>query len=217
MAALSLSIDQIKPLNRWDYSSIRPGVVGSVGDVHVTPRYKHSSPNLPIRWDPYFSGKNSIFLGSNVNNGTVASYDSGGGPARTIDSNWGGRRHFKIRNGWVYQDLRAPDKLVSPVLGETPDYSWHNKIATNYEAKRTGEKFLPLPGPYIPSPGEVTRGGAFPYTRDYNPGHPPGSIVERGGLPGLQNIDSIVHREANARDYERSTVGRIPNFKPKKA
>ena len=77
MAALSLSIDAIRPLNRWDHSSIRPGVVGSVGDVVVTPRYKHSAPDLPLRFDPYFSGKRSVFLGSNVQNGTVASYDSG--------------------------------------------------------------------------------------------------------------------------------------------
>lgn len=219
MAALSLSIDQIRPLNRWDHSSIRPGVVGSVGDVHVTPRYKHSMPNLPIRWDPYFYGKNSVFLGSNVGNGTVVGYDSGGGPARTIDSNWGGRRNFKVRNGWIYQDMRAPDKLTEPLMGSTPDYSWHNKIATNYESKRTGDKFLPLPGPYIPSTGELTRGGAYPYTRDYDPGHAAGSIVEVGGLQALSNTDSIVgkHRETNQRDYERATAGRIPNYKPKKA
>ncbi len=35
MAALSLSIDAIKPMNRWDYCSIRPGVQGSVGDCLV--------------------------------------------------------------------------------------------------------------------------------------------------------------------------------------
>lgn len=100
MAALSLSIDAIRPLNRWDYSSIRPGPVGSVGDVLVTPRFKHSAPNLPLRFDPYFRGKNSVFLGSNVTDGSHANYDSGGGPSRTIDSNWGGRRNFKVSHGW---------------------------------------------------------------------------------------------------------------------
>lgn len=88
MAALSLSIDVIKPLNRWDHSRIQPGSVGSVGDVNLTPRFKHSMPDLPLRFDPYFRGKNSTFLGSNVQNGTQRSYDSGGLPAMTIDSNW---------------------------------------------------------------------------------------------------------------------------------
>ena len=44
MSALSLSIDAIKPLNRWDYDSIRPGKVGSVGDVLITERLKASRP-----------------------------------------------------------------------------------------------------------------------------------------------------------------------------
>ncbi len=212
MAALSLSIDQIRPLNRWNHSSIRPGVVGSVGDVNLTPRFKHSSPDLPIRWDPYFHGKNAVFLGSNVGNGTVVGYDSGGGPARTVDSNWGGRRNFKVRNGWIMQDMRAPDTLHEPVMGSTPSYSWHNKIATNYESKRTGDKFLPLPGPYIPSRGENTRGGAYPHTRDVELGNAPGSIIEK-----MNNVEGIVgaNRQANQRDYERSTAGRISNYKPK--
>lgn len=214
MAALSLSIDQIRPLNRWDYSRISPGVVGSVGDVNVTPRLKHSYPNLPIRWDPYFHGKNSVFLGSNVSDGTKVGYVSSGGPARTIDSNWGGRRNFKVRNGWIIQDMRAPDKLHEPQLGSTPSYSYNNKIATNYEAKRTGDKFLPLPGPYIPSRGEITRGGAYPFTRDLDPGNAPGSIVENSGMANKKGIVGGLNSQLNQRDYERATSGRIPNYKP---
>lgn len=210
MAALSLSIDALRPLNRWDHSSIRPGVVGSVGDVNLTPRFRHSAPDMPLRFDPYFAGKREIFLGSNVQNGTIASYDSGGGPSRTVDSNWGGRRRFKVSNGWIYQDLRAPDKLTEPLMGATPDYSWHNKLATVYESKHTGDKFLPLPHGYIPSPGELTRGGAYPLTRDFEPGTSlPGST-----LPTQESITQF--RQANERDYQRSTVGRIPNYKPSK-
>jgi len=215
MAALSLSIDQIRPLNRWNYSSIRPGVVGSVGDVNVTPKFKHSAPDLPIRYDPYFQGKNAVFLGSNVSDGSVAGYDSGGGPARTVDSNWGGRRNFKIQNGWIYQDLRAPDKLHQPVMGATPSYSFQNRIATIYDAKRTGEKFLPLPGPYIPSPGEITRGGAYPFTRDYDPGSVPGSVVDQLGPEGLESIVGV--KKENQKDYDRATSKKIPNYKPRKA
>lgn len=76
------------------------------------------------------------------------------------------------------QDMRTPDKLTEPLMGSTPDYSWHNKLATCYETKRTGNKFLPLPHGYIPSPGEMTRGGAYPFTRDYEPGNAPGSVLE---------------------------------------
>jgi hypothetical protein len=215
MAALSLSIDEIRPLNRWNYSRIQPGSVGSIGDVNLTPRFKHSFPNLPLRFDPYFSGKNAPFLGSNVTDGTHCNYDSGGGPARTIDSNWGGRRNFKVRHGWVYQDMRQPDARTEPLLGSMPGYSWQNKLAVNYQSKRTGDKFLPLPGPYVPSPGETIRGGAYPFTRDLDPGNPVGSIIEQGKPVNENTIREF--RQANGRDYQRATAGRIKNYKPGKS
>jgi hypothetical protein len=194
MAALSLSIDVMKPLNRWDYSSIRPGSVGSVGDVNMTPRLKHSHPDMPLRFDRSFSGKNSVFLGSNVQNGTQKSYDSGGGPARTVDSNWGGRRRFQTRHGYIFQDIRTPDDLVVPVLGTTPSYSWRNKVATNFEAKRTGELFLPLPGGYDLSAGQVPRGGTTPRITDIVP-----------GTTGGQGYSSLF----------RDDVGKPPSYKPR--
>jgi hypothetical protein len=179
MAALSLSIDAIRPLNRWANSSIQPGSVGSVGDVNLTPRFKQSAPELPMRYDPYFRGKKECPLGSNVQNGTQKSYDSKGMGPVTVDSNWGGRRNFKISHGWIYQDMREPDKRVEPILGTTPNYSYQNKLATVYEAKTRGEKFLPLPGGYIPSPGEITRGGAYPFVRNMEPGmDPPSSQLQ---------------------------------------
>ena len=162
MAALSLSIDEIRPLNRWNHCRIQPGNVGSVGDCLVQPRLKHSAPDMPLRFDPYFSHGNSVVNGSNINNGTRTSYASGGGPARTVDSNWGGRRNFKTRVGWIHQDMRAPDTLHEPLNTGTPQYSWHNKIATAYEAKRTGNMFMPLPGQYLLHPSQTPRGGAIP-------------------------------------------------------
>jgi len=54
--------------------------------------------------------------------------------------------------------LREPDKLVIPQDVATPQYSWKNKLATNYEAKRTGNMFMPLPGAYELSVGNVPRG-----------------------------------------------------------
>lgn len=170
MAALSLSSDAIRPMNRWNYDRIQPGAVGSVGDVNLQVRLKHSYPNLPLRFDKSFSGKNEVFLGSNVTDGSHENYDSGGGPARLIDSNWGGRRHFKYREGYIFQDMRAPDKSTEPLTGATPDYSWHNRLATCYNAKRSGDKFLPLPGGYELGPNQVLRSGTYPRITDVEPG-----------------------------------------------
>lgn len=170
MAALSLSIDAMRPLNRWDHSRIQPGAVGPVGDVNLQQRLKHSAPDLPLRFQKEFAGKNQVFLGSNVSDGQHVGYDSGGGPARTIDSNWGGRRRFKTRHGYIMQDLRAPDNMVEPFVGSTPSYSWRNKIAKTFEAKRTGFNFLPLPNGYGPSELQTLRGGSFPRTTDVEPG-----------------------------------------------
>lgn len=170
MAALSLSIDEIRPLNRWDHARIQPGAVGSVGDVNLAPRLKQSSPDMPLRYDRHFSGKNEVFLGSNVTDGQHINYDSGGAGARTIDSNWGGRRHFKVRHGYIFQDMREPDTSSQPFVAATPQYKWKNQVATVYQAKRTGDQFLPLPGGYLPEPHQVLRGGTFPRTTDVDPG-----------------------------------------------
>lgn len=158
----TLSIDEYRPLNRWDCSYIQPGNVGSVGEANVQVRLKHSAPDLPLRYDPLFSHKNEVANGSNVNDGSITSYTSDGGPARVVDSNWGGRRHFKVRHGWIIQDLRAPDKIHQPETGEEGQYDWNNRIATAYDSYRTGNMFLPLPGPYRPQPGELTRGARAP-------------------------------------------------------
>jgi hypothetical protein len=193
MGAIPISSDKYLPLNQWEYNSIRPGVVGSVGDVLLNPRYAQSSPDMPMRFDKSFNGPKESRLGSNVQNGTIKSYDSKGGPARTYDTNWGGRRNFKISHGYVYQDMRAPDKSVQPILGSTPDYSWHNKIATTIEAKRTGNLFLPLPHGY--EPVAQTRGGAYPIIRGYAAYPGPSEItptvvgtVDTGAHPGLRAI-----------------------------
>lgn len=213
MAALSLSIDVIRPLNRWDNSSIRPGSVGSVGDVLLTPRFAQSSPDMPLRFDPYFRGKRECRLGSNVQNGTQPSYDSGGLGSRTIDSNWGGRRNFKVRHGYIFQDMRVPDKRTEPLLGSTPNYSYNNKLATVYEAKTRGDKFLPLPGGYLPSPGELTRGGAFPHIRSVDRGTlPPGSQMTNE--LGIMNPQTAIAEQALKR--KRSMLSApVPNKRMK--
>jgi hypothetical protein len=163
-----MSIIKMEPIvgirprtNQWMNSHIQPGNVGSVGSVNLQPKFKHSNPDMPLRFDPYFAHQNEVFLGANIQNGQSISYVSGGGPARTIDSNWGGRRDFKTAHGTVYQDLRASDKLHEPRTGETPHYGWNNRIATTYQSLRTGDKFLPSGG-YAPGLFETPRGGQTP-------------------------------------------------------
>jgi hypothetical protein len=60
-------------------------------------------------------------------------------------------------NGWKFQDLREPDKASEPIMAETAQYSWVNKLVSNYNAQRTGNLF-PAPGPYVLQKGDVPRG-----------------------------------------------------------
>lgn len=138
---------------------ISPGLVGSVGDVLGSVRLRQSAPDMPMRYDATFSGPNESLVGNNVQDGYSYSYSSGGGPARTLDSNWE-NRSFKTNHGWVYQDLRAPDKTLTPIMGSTGRYDWYNRVANIYQSKVTGDMFLPLPNGYQPS--GIPRGGQVP-------------------------------------------------------
>ena len=139
--------------------TISPGVVGSVGDALGGVRLKQSTPDMPMRYEAAFSGANAPITGSNVQDGFSYSYSSGGGPAKTLEKTWA-NRGFRTNHGWTYQDLRAPDTTLEPVMGSLGRYNWYNKIATVYEAKRTGDLFLPLPGAY--GPKDITRGSQVP-------------------------------------------------------
>ena len=202
----SLSIDAKSPMNRWDYDRIQPGAVGSVGDVHCQPRLKHSSPDMPIRWQKEFAGQNEVFLGSNVSDGQHVGYDSGGGPSRVMDSNWQSGRSFKTRLGWVMEDVTAPCVAVEPYVSSLGDYTWRNRVATVYEALRTGDQFLPLPGPYIRSAGEVPRAPQIRVT-DVVPGdeEPLGRSVVYTGPESRQA------REESAR-RARHSFGRASSY-----
>lgn len=157
------TISSYKKLNQWDYSSIRPGPVGSVGDTLGQVRFKHSFPNQAIRLDPSYKGTRQNRLGSNVSDGNYKSFTTAGrGDPYVLDEPWIGSRAQKVSHGLIFQDVRASDKLHEPYSTGLPQYSWDNKIATVYNAKRTGNLFLPLPGPYQLSAGETPRGGAVP-------------------------------------------------------
>jgi len=160
-------ISDYKPLNRWDYQSIRPGPQGSVGDVLGSIRYKHSFPDQGIRLAPEYKGNKQNRLGSNVSDGNARSFTTGGpGDPFVRASPWNSKRSFKYNAGWIIEDIRAPDTLHEPFTGSVPQLDWQNKIATVYNARRTGNQFLPVPGPYILAPGETPRGGREPEVTD---------------------------------------------------
>lgn len=164
---------------------LSPGVVGSVGDTLLSVRLKHSAPDLPLRFDTMTVGPKEKRLGSNVQDGDLKSFDSKGGPARTLDSNWLGRER-RLAHGFKYQDLRAPDKRFEPIHMGAPGYEFDNRIATMYDIRRPGDQFLPLPGPYQITPGEVPRGGAAPRLFATESG--PAPYTYQGAQPGVEGV-----------------------------
>ena len=139
-----------RPRRLNQMESLRPGKEGSVGDVVLSTKLKTSFPDAPLRMEK-----------ANVNDGSIVT-----GQPYVYDSNWNMGRNENFAYGMRQQDLRAPDKLHEPTLQSVPQYSYRNKVATVYEAKRTGNKFLPLPGPYALARGEMLRGGQVVRTTD---------------------------------------------------
>lgn len=149
----------VKPLNRWDYSSIQPGAVGSVGDVNLTPRLKSSLPG-DFRWESCYDGEKESLFGSSITDGQQKSFNTGAIGNRVIDRTWAGGRQFQTGHGWYYQDLRVPDKRIEPVMGTLPQYDWRNKIAAVNNAGKTGNLFQ-YNGAFTPPNGPL-RGGLYP-------------------------------------------------------
>jgi hypothetical protein len=159
----SLAITALKPYNRANYTRISPGVVGPVGDVLMQTRLKQSMPSLDMRFDKLGGKDREVRMGANITDGMIRGFSNGGGLARVRDTNWEAGRHFRTQRGWIYQDMRKPDKRIEPYLGSSgPRYDWNNRLATVYKSLHTGDKFLPVPGEYALSPGELPRNGNTP-------------------------------------------------------
>jgi len=132
------------PKNRWDKDSIRPGAVGSVGDVNLQVKLKKSTPSMPNRYEQAFSGKNEVWSGSNVSDGQSKGYTSGGRGAITLTV----REGTKTNVGWIKQDIVATDRSRMAEMVPLGQYSWEQDKARIYRAKVSGEQFLPLPMGY---------------------------------------------------------------------
>jgi hypothetical protein len=151
---------RVKPLNRWDKDSIRPGPVGSVGDVNLQVKLKHSAPDLPQRYDKTFSGKNEVWSGSNISDGQWTGFTSGGRGAITVSRPMQNRAGFKTPVGWMIENILPVDRTRMAKMVPLGQYSWESDKARIYKAKTTGEQFLPLPMGYTKA--ELPRGSHFP-------------------------------------------------------
>lgn len=158
-----LSLSARKPLDNWSNNYIAPGPVGSVGDANLQSRLKSSLPG-EFRWEKKTYGKNEPSFGSNVSDGTDTSFSSGGGPARTMDNFWGGRRDMSTSRGWKFQNLRPEDVQESsdPVMGALPQLSWKMQLAAVKDRQRTGNLFRTRRGGLIDAPRGPVRGGNVP-------------------------------------------------------
>lgn len=156
---MQVLLDRVQ-LNRWDKDSIRPGPVGSVGDVNLQIKLKKSAPYLPNRYLKEFSGKNEVWSGSNVSDGQWKGFTSGGRGARTYQKALGNRHGFKTAVGYVMEDIVAADRSKMAKMVPLGQYSWEEEKAKIYKSKHTGEQFLPLPGGYEKT--EIPRGSQYP-------------------------------------------------------
>ena len=159
-------VNLVRQSQRWPDHIMRPGSVGSVGDVNPTAKLKTSCIDLPRRQDATFAGDFALPLGSVVQNGSEPDFLTNGLGARTIDSNWDiARNVLPLQQGWRIQSLQNPDMLVEPIMGSLGDFTWRNKISRTF-GKTTG--FETPPGEY--STSGIPRGGQIPRIVDYNVG-----------------------------------------------
>ena len=148
-------------VNRWDKDSIRPGPVGSVGDVNVQVMLRKSSIDMPERFDPTFSGKNAPWSGSNVSDGSWYGWTSGGREATVISKampniQTGG----KTAIGWKMQNIVAADRSRETKMSPLGRYGWDTTVGSVLRARTAGDLFLPLPSGYEKS--ALPRGSQFP-------------------------------------------------------
>lgn len=144
------------PLNQWDKKSIRPGPVGSVGDVLTSVRIKQSMPDMPFAYDKKHNPQNDVLRGSNVQDGQWFSFSDHGYNAQV--------KRRKLNKtpamGWTKRDVTLPDRNTEPMMLDQPQQGFKSLVAETL--KRQGDMFSTLPGGYAPPPNTLLRGNEFP-------------------------------------------------------
>jgi len=153
---------EIKAYNQWNKDSIRPGVVGSVGDTLGIIKLRTSAPDMDPRYDTIFSPTNEPLRGSNISDGYPRSFTSHGRVAKVVPKRMKINQRFQTDLGWIHEDLQPVDRSRTSIMGSTGNLNWDRQIATIYKAATTGENFLPTPGGYAPEKGKIPRGSQIP-------------------------------------------------------
>jgi hypothetical protein len=91
------------------------------------------------------------------------SYEGGFVP-RLLDHNWELDRTRTDKVGYVFQNLEEEDMRPSSIAmtGPVPQYAWRTQVANTYKSLAQNDAFLPVPGPYVPDPSAIPRGGLVP-------------------------------------------------------
>jgi len=150
-------VDSFKPpMNKWNKKSIRPGPVGSVGDVLTSVRIKQSDPDMPFAYDIKFNPANDMLRGSNVQDGRWYSFSDHGFGAQVKRKKL---NNFKQSVGWREQNIIPEDRTTEPKLLDQPRQGWKTQVSEILQ--RQGDMFTTLPGGYKPQ-GETPRGNQYP-------------------------------------------------------
>lgn len=162
-------------MNPWDKASIRPGPVGSVGDVLTSVRIKQSMPEMPFAYDKTFGPSSDMLRGSNVQDGRWESYFDGGYGAVTKKQRWSNNyTGFKTATGWIAQNIIPEQRATDPKVSSQPRQGFETQSAAILN--RQGDMFGELPGGYKAPAGVLPRGGMLPRTvnRESVPKEEPG-------------------------------------------
>jgi hypothetical protein len=204
------------PLNKWDKKSIRPGPVGSVGDVLTSVRIKQSTPDMPFAYNKTFNPKNDVLRGSNVQDGQWHSFSDNGYNARVVEKRLGRNRTFKTTTGWYHQDIIPTDKYVEPKVMPMGRTGWNTQVAEILS--KQGTMFQETPGGYAPPSGVLPRGNQYPRQVSIPTSEPkimnydvPVSAVDKTKLP---KYSDIVTRLVNPlpMDINYSETGALNNI-----
>ena len=194
----------LRDVNPNMVTQMRPTNVGSLGMTVIRPRIRQSSPDMAWTYDPYYTPERTEKMGSNVQNGDTASFDSHGGPAKLHYANWPGNNSFVHQYGITYHNVQHPDLFVEPRLSSLGDFSWRRKVASVKLAKMSGRFWAPKPNGYTPQ-GPV-RGGNYPTSEGLGGDSGPAG----GGVQTESQVDVKAKEGERQKRLENTTATNRP-------